>query len=74
MVACLVRAGLFPTWREAFDSVRKFRKGVKLNGKMRTALDEWEASYCTPYSEPPLEALAPELLRRSASSSPSSQS
>jgi len=45
MVACLVRAGLFPSWREAFESCRKHRKGIKLNGKMTRALDEWETTY-----------------------------
>ena len=41
MVACLVRAGVHATWRDAFEAVRTERKGVKLNGKMRRALDEW---------------------------------
>jgi len=50
MVACLVRAGLYPTWRDAFEACSKRRKGVKLNKKMRTALDEWEALYCSPAS------------------------
>jgi len=45
MVACLVRAGEFTTWRDAFESVRKQRKGVKLNGKMRRALDDWAAKF-----------------------------
>ena len=42
MVACLVRAGLFPTWRDAFEACAKRRKGIKLNQKMRNALDAWE--------------------------------
>jgi len=42
MVACLVRAGLYENWREAFAAVSKRRRGVKLNGKMMRALDEWE--------------------------------
>ena len=45
MVACLVRAGVFATWRDAFESASKRRKGIKLNGKMRRALDEWEQSF-----------------------------
>jgi protein-tyrosine phosphatase len=45
MVACLVRAGLHATWREAYAAVQPRRPGVKLNGKMRRALDEWEAAY-----------------------------
>jgi hypothetical protein len=42
MVACLVRAGLFPTWRDAFEACAKRRKVIKLNQKMRNALDAWE--------------------------------
>ena len=45
MVACLVRAGLYPTWRDAFEAVRTKRQGVKLNSKMRNALDEWQSLY-----------------------------
>lgn len=45
MVACLVRAGLYSTWRQAFDGVAPKRPGVKLNGKMRRALDEWAEAY-----------------------------
>lgn len=45
MVACLVRAGEFATWREAFEACKKNRKGIKLNGKMRDALDKWAAAY-----------------------------
>lgn len=45
MVACLVRAGLHATWRDAFEAVRPRRKGVKLNRKMRDALDEWQRAY-----------------------------
>ena len=41
MVACLVRAGVYATWQDAFEACAKRRKGVKLNGKMRRALDEW---------------------------------
>ena len=41
----LVRAGLFATWREAFEACRKERKGIKLNGKMTRALDEWAQSF-----------------------------
>ena len=48
MVACLVRAGLFTSWPEAFEACRKQRKGVKLNSKMRRALDEWTRRYQAP--------------------------
>ena len=42
MVACLVKAGVHRTWREAFEACRPRRKGIKLNGKMQRALDQWE--------------------------------
>ena len=45
MVACLVRAGEFANWRDAFESVRRERKGVKLNSKMTRRLDEWAATF-----------------------------
>ena len=45
MVACLVKAGLYSQWKDAFEECRKRRKGVKLNGKMRRALDEWQNSF-----------------------------
>ena len=45
MVACLVRAGAFPNWREAFEACVKNRKGIKLNKKMRDALDSWAAKF-----------------------------
>jgi len=45
MVACLVRAGEFANWRDAFEGCKKYRKGIKLNQKMRDALDAWAATY-----------------------------
>jgi hypothetical protein len=45
MVACLVKAGLFSRWEDAYEECRKRRKGVKLNGKMRRALDDWAAAF-----------------------------
>ena len=45
MCACLVRAGLYATWEEAYEACRKGRKGVKLNGKMRKALTSWAKTY-----------------------------
>ena len=45
LVACLVRAGLYSNWRQAFEAIKPKRKGIKLNGKMTRALDEWEKSY-----------------------------
>ena len=53
LCACLVRAGLFSTWRDAFDAVRPRRKGVQLNAMMRDALDAWEAGHgaCQSWSD-----------------------
>lgn len=45
LVACLVRAGVYSSWRDAFDGIKVKRKGIKLNSKMRRALDEWESRY-----------------------------
>ena len=45
MVACLVKAGLFSHWQDAFEACKKQRKGIKLNKKMRDALDEWEKAF-----------------------------
>ena len=45
MVACLVRAGLHSSWRAAFDAVKPNRPGVKLNSKMKHALDVWQERY-----------------------------
>lgn len=47
MLACLVRAGLFKTWEDAFDAVKKKRSVVKLNSRMRRALAEWQDTYVT---------------------------
>jgi len=46
MVAALVKAGLFPDWRSAFTACQKTRPCVRLNGRMRAALDAWEREYC----------------------------
>ncbi|KAL1522993.1 hypothetical protein AB1Y20_017956 [Prymnesium parvum] len=45
ILACLVRAGVFSNWREAFEKIKPMRKGIKLNSKMRHALDEWQKRY-----------------------------
>lgn len=52
MVACLVRAGVFPSWELAFEAARRQRRCVKLNKAMRHALAQWQATYGTR----PLEA------------------
>mmetsp|Transcript_4276 Transcript_4276/g.7127 ORF Transcript_4276/g.7127 Transcript_4276/m.7127 type:complete len:273 (+) Transcript_4276:48-866(+) len=46
MCACLVKAGLFPTWQEAFEKgIKPFRPVCKLNGLMRKALTAWQEEY-----------------------------
>tara|TARA_B110001452_G_scaffold189981_1_gene160161 strand:- start:1286 stop:2011 length:726 start_codon:yes stop_codon:yes gene_type:complete len=45
MVACLVQAGLFATWEEAFAACKQKRKVISLNKKMRTALTAWQETY-----------------------------
>lgn len=45
MCACLVKAGLHPTWEAAFEAVRNKRKVCKLNRMMRNALTEWQNIY-----------------------------
>jgi len=74
MVACLVRAGVYSTWRDAFDACAKRRKGIKLNKKMRDALDEWQTAYCSPGSmERSSPTFSPDMhLRRTTSLSGSS--
>uniref|UniRef100_A0A7S1ZW92 Tyrosine specific protein phosphatases domain-containing protein n=1 Tax=Trieres chinensis TaxID=1514140 RepID=A0A7S1ZW92_TRICV len=46
MCACLVRAGLFPTWEEAFEKgIKPGRSVCKLNRAMKSALTEWQSQY-----------------------------
>lgn len=46
MCACLVKAGLYPTWQEAFEKgIKPFRPVCKLNGLMRKALTSWQEQY-----------------------------
>eukprot|EP00310_Coccolithus_braarudii_P011056 CAMPEP_0183364624 /NCGR_PEP_ID=MMETSP0164_2-20130417/81078_1 /TAXON_ID=221442 /ORGANISM="Coccolithus pelagicus ssp braarudi, Strain PLY182g" /LENGTH=202 /DNA_ID=CAMNT_0025539961 /DNA_START=66 /DNA_END=674 /DNA_ORIENTATION=- len=45
MVACLVRAGFFSSWEDAFVAVKNRRPVVALNKKMRTALNQWQLLY-----------------------------
>jgi len=45
LVAAVVRAGLFNTWEEAFEAVKKKRPVVRLNSKMRSALTKWATEY-----------------------------
>eukprot|EP00818_Percolomonas_sp_WS_P003972 CAMPEP_0117443102 /NCGR_PEP_ID=MMETSP0759-20121206/4516_1 /TAXON_ID=63605 /ORGANISM="Percolomonas cosmopolitus, Strain WS" /LENGTH=251 /DNA_ID=CAMNT_0005235055 /DNA_START=176 /DNA_END=931 /DNA_ORIENTATION=- len=39
LVGCLVALGIYPTWEEAFEAVKKKRPGAKLNNHMRDALN-----------------------------------
>lgn len=46
MCAALVKAGLFPTWEEAFEKgIKPQRTVCKLNKGMRKALTEWQRIY-----------------------------
>lgn len=46
MCACLVKAGLFRTWEEAFEQgIKPQRTVCKLNRRMRQALTEWQDVY-----------------------------
>jgi protein-tyrosine phosphatase len=46
MCAALVRAGLFPTWQEAFEKgIKPARPVCKLNTMMKKALAEWQETY-----------------------------
>lgn len=46
MCACLVKAGLFPTWQEAFDKgIKPGRSVCKLNGLMKKALAAWQEQF-----------------------------
>ena len=46
MCACLVKAGLFATWQEAFEvGIRPKRPVCKLNRRMRQNLTAWQALY-----------------------------
>ena len=46
MCACLVKAGLFRTWEEAFQQgIQPQRSVCKLNRRMRQALTQWQERY-----------------------------
>ena len=46
MCACLVKAGLFNTWEEAFEKgIKPQRPVCKLNRRMRQNLTEWQEIY-----------------------------
>jgi protein-tyrosine phosphatase len=46
MCACLVKAGLYNTWQEAFEKGIKPQRSVcKLNRRMRQVLTEWQELY-----------------------------
>jgi protein-tyrosine phosphatase len=49
MCACLVKAGLFRTWEEAFEQGIKPKRSVcKLNRRMRQNLTKWQEVYVNP--------------------------
>jgi hypothetical protein len=46
MCACLVKAGLYPNWQEAFEKgVKPGRPVCKLNRRMKQALTAWQTEY-----------------------------
>jgi len=46
MCACLVKAGLYPNWEEAFEKgIKPGRPVCKLNKRMREALTQWQEEY-----------------------------
>jgi hypothetical protein len=46
MCACLVKAGLYMTWQEAFEKgIKPGRSVCKLNGLMKKALTAWQEEY-----------------------------
>ena len=46
MCACLVKAGLYKNWQDAFEQgIKPQRQVCKLNRRMRQALTEWQAIY-----------------------------
>lgn len=49
MCACLVKAGLYRTWEEAFEQgIKPGRPVCKLNRRMREVLTEWQNIYVEP--------------------------
>jgi hypothetical protein len=49
MCACLVKAGLFSSWVEAFENgIKPRRPCCKLNARMRSNLTAWQATYAKP--------------------------
>jgi protein-tyrosine phosphatase len=49
MCACLVKAGLFRTWQEAFEQgIQPKRPVCKLNRRMRQNLTKWQEAYVNP--------------------------
>lgn len=46
MCACLVKAGMYRTWEEAFEKgIKPGRPVCKLNSRMRKALTDWQRIY-----------------------------
>lgn len=46
MCACLVKAGLYPNWEEAFEKgIKPYRSVCKLNKRMKESLAGWQALY-----------------------------
>lgn len=45
MCACLVKEGLFSSWQESFEQIKKNRSVCKLNKRMRENLQAWQQEY-----------------------------
>ena len=46
MCACLVKAGLFKNWLDAFENgIKPYRSVCKLNRRMRQNLQAWQEQY-----------------------------
>jgi hypothetical protein len=52
MCACLVKAGLFPTWEEAFaQGIKPYRSCCSLNKRMRENLKKWQETYVSSHKK-----------------------
>jgi len=45
MCACLVKEGLFSSWQEAFEQIKRYRSVCKLNKRMKENLELWQKQY-----------------------------
>eukprot|EP00440_Ansanella_granifera_P045189 gb/GFBE01048971.1/.p1 GENE.gb/GFBE01048971.1/~~gb/GFBE01048971.1/.p1 ORF type:complete len:292 (+),score=32.22 gb/GFBE01048971.1/:1-876(+) len=45
LCACLVKAGMYATWEDAFEAIKSKRRVVKLNSGMKAVLETWQSQY-----------------------------